>query len=38
MLRYMGEEDIVLLDFGDCKVTFKPDGHVLLSRKVVLVE
>ncbi|CAO1945889.1 unnamed protein product [Urochloa humidicola] len=37
-MEYMGEEDIVLLDSGDHKVTFKPDGHVLLSRKVVLVE
>jgi hypothetical protein len=37
-MEYMGEEHLVLLDSGDHKVTFESDGHVLLSRKVVLVE
>ncbi|KAF8678546.1 hypothetical protein HU200_046161 [Digitaria exilis] len=37
-MEHMGEEHIVLLDSRDDKVTLKPDGHVMLSRKVVLVE
>ncbi|KAL6615894.1 hypothetical protein ACP70R_038164 [Stipagrostis hirtigluma subsp. patula] len=37
-MEYMGEDDIVLLDFRDHKVTLKYDGQVLLSRRVVLVE
>ncbi|GJN17907.1 hypothetical protein PR202_gb05015 [Eleusine coracana subsp. coracana] len=38
-MEYMGEDDVVvLLDSKDLKVNFTSDGHVLLSRNVVLVE
>ncbi|TVU35370.1 hypothetical protein EJB05_17257 [Eragrostis curvula] len=37
-VEYMGEDDIVLLDSRDLKVNFTPDGRVLLSRNVVLIE
>jgi hypothetical protein len=38
-MDYMGKEDqIVLLDSRESKVTISPDGRIQLSRRVVLVE
>lgn len=37
-MDYMDTEEVVLLDSKERKVTVLPDGRVLLSRRVVLVE
>lgn len=37
-MDYMGKDEIVLLDSRESKVTILPDGRILLSRRVVIIE